>query len=81
MAWGWGSAEDNVKVLREGMAPPLSLGTQEEPSGTMAILRTGKRARILSCTKHEHLGQPGSSTSRASEHWRGPTCVAGGMGH
>lgn len=56
----------------------MSLGTYEEPSGAVAILGTGKRASVLSCTKQEPLGQPGPSTSRASRRWKGLTGVAMG---
>lgn len=40
-ARGGSSSEDNLTVLREGVALPLSFGLQEELSDT-EILRTGK---------------------------------------
>lgn len=68
--------EDNLKVLREAMAPLLSLRTWEEPFGTVAIPKTKERPTAVTITKHGHLGQPG-----ASGLWRGPTCVADRTGH
>lgn len=81
MGWGWGHAEDNMKVLREGMrgdSPCIVFGDIRGALWRLAILGTGKRASVLSCTKQEPLGQPGPSTSRASRRWEGLTGVAMG---
>ena len=93
MGWGWGHAEDNMKVLREGMrgdSPSIVFGDIQGALWRLAILGTGKRASVLSCTKQEPrasvlsctkqepLGQPGPSTSRASRRWKGLTGVAMG---
>lgn len=61
-----------------GDSPSIVFGDIRGALWRLAILGTGKRASVLSCTKQEPLGQPGPSTSRASRRWKGLTGVAMG---
>lgn len=76
MGWEWRSAEDNEKLLREGMrgyGPSIVSG---DTRGALWHHGDPQDWKELSCTAHEHLGQPGPSISGVSRYWRGPTCVA-----
>lgn len=55
------NAKVNLEVFREILAALLSLGTWQEPFGTVVIPKIRERVTAVRVTKHGPLGQPGAS--------------------